>query len=162
MKKFTKVFANRIVSLFFLLHKTLFHRNYQYQYPNQLFHLLVLLFLFFSLQAFISFFFGLLSKATRTREREKNLGAIPTRREQLSMNSAAPAFITICKALCSTPTKHVNFYFPRNFHFYLSQHYSSSDVVMAIVFCFSMHVYIMCVVRFGNFDLNKLIECHCI
>jgi len=80
-------------------------------------------------------------------EREKKLGAIPMRREQQSINSTTPTFLTICKALCSTLVKHVNFHFPRNFHFDLSQHYSSNGVVIAIVFFFSLHAYIMCVLQ---------------
>ncbi len=103
-----------------------------------------MLLFFFSLQAFFS---GLLSTATRIGEREKKLRAIPTRGEQGSINSAGPVFLTIRKALCSTLTKHVNFYFPKKFHFYLSEHCSNSDVVITIVFCFSLHVYIMCVLQ---------------
>ncbi len=67
------------------------------------------------------------------------------RRKQWSINFVTLAFLTICKALCSTLARHVKLYFPRNFQFYLSQHYNSSDVVITIVFCFSLCVHMMCV-----------------
>jgi hypothetical protein len=49
----------------------------------------------------------------KTKEKKK-LEAISMRREQPSINFEAPTFLTICKALCSTLAKHVNFYFHRN------------------------------------------------
>jgi len=68
-----------------------------------------------------------LFKATKIGEREKKLGAIPTRKEQRSINSTAPTFLTICKALCSIMAKHVNFYFPRNF---ISTYHNITTIVM--------------------------------